>query len=98
MPSDSLTKRQDSAIRLLRAAGVSCLTIDEVHNLLSGSAIQQRRILNLLRWLGNELQIPLIAVGTAEALHAIHSDDQLANRFEPLRSRLGKMTMSFGVC
>ena len=24
-------------------------------------------------------------MGTAEALHAIHSDDQLANRFEPLR-------------
>jgi hypothetical protein len=84
MPSDSVTKRQDSAVRMLHAAGVSCLTIDEVHNLLSGSAVQQRRILNLLRWLGNELQIPLIAVGTAEALHAIHSDDQLANRFEPL--------------
>lgn len=84
MPSDSLTKRQDSAIRMLRAARVSCLAIDEVHNLLSGTAIQQRRILSLLRWLGNELQIPLIAVGTAEALHAIRSDDQLANRFEPL--------------
>jgi len=84
MPSDSVTKRQDSAVRMLHAAGVTCLAIDEVHNLLSGSALQQRRILNLLRWLGNELQIPLIAVGTAEALHAIHSDDQLANRFEPL--------------
>jgi len=84
MPSDSVTKRQDSAVRMLHAAGVTCLAIDEVHNLLSGSALQQRRILNLLRWLGNELQIPLIAVGTAEALHAIHSDDQLTNRFEPL--------------
>jgi hypothetical protein len=30
------------------------------------------------------LQIPLVAVGTAEALHAIQSDDQLANRFEPV--------------
>jgi len=60
------------------------LVIDEVHNVLSGSRVQQRRLLNLLRWLGNELQIPLIAVGTAEALHAIQSDDQLANRFEPI--------------
>jgi hypothetical protein len=41
-------------------------------------------MLNLLRWLGNELQIPLVAVGTAEALHAVQSDDQLANRFEPV--------------
>ena len=84
MPSDSVTKRQDSVVRMLHAAGVTCLAIDEVHNLLSGSALQPRRILNLLRWLCNELQIPLIAVGTAEALHAIHSDEQLANRFEPL--------------
>jgi hypothetical protein len=58
--------------------------IDEVHNLLSGSRVQQRRLLNLLRWLGNELQIPLVAVGTAEALHAVQSDDQLANRVEPM--------------
>jgi hypothetical protein len=41
-------------------------------------------LLNLLRWLGNELQIPLVAVGTAEALRAVQSDDQLANRFEPI--------------
>jgi len=36
-----------------------------------------------LRWLGNELQIPLIAVGW-RGLHAIQSDDQLTNRFEPV--------------
>ena len=63
---------------------VRFLVIDEVHNILSGSRLQQRRLLNLLRWLGNELQIPLVAVGTAEALHAVQSDDQLANRFEPI--------------
>lgn len=30
------------------------------------------------------MQIPLVGVGTAEALRAIRSDDQLANRFEPV--------------
>jgi hypothetical protein len=84
VPSESVSRRQDSALRLLRATGVNLLIIDEVHNLLSGAHVQQRRMLNLLRWLGNELQIPLVAVGTAEALHAIQSDDQLANRFEPV--------------
>ena len=71
-------------MRMMRATGVNLLIIDEVHNLLAGAQVQQRRMLNLLRWLGNELQIPLVAVGTAEALHAIQSDDQLANRFEPV--------------
>lgn len=83
-PSDSVARRQDAALRLMRSTGVSLLIIDEVHNLLSGAQIQQRRMLNLLRWLGNELQIPLVAAGTAEALRAIQSDDQLANRFEPI--------------
>lgn len=82
--SESILRRQDSAIRLMQSTGVSLLIIDEAQNLLAGAQLQQRRMLNLLRWLGNELQIPIIAAGTAEALHAIQSDDQLANRFEPI--------------
>jgi len=85
MFSDRVAKRQDAAVRVLRETGVSVLVIDELQNLLSGSRLHQRRLLNLLRWLGNELQIPLIGAGTPEALHAIQSDDQLANRFEPVR-------------
>jgi hypothetical protein len=84
MLSDRVSKRQDAALRMMRETQVRVLVIDEVHNILSGSRLQQRRLLNLLRWLGNELQISLIAVGTAEALHAVQSDDQLANRFEPV--------------
>lgn len=84
MLSDRVSKRQDAALRMMRETRVRVLIIDEVHNILSGTRLQQRRLLNLLRWLGNELQISLIAVGTAEALHAVQSDDQLANRFEPV--------------
>lgn len=75
--------RQDAAMRLLRAMQVRLLILDDLHNVLSGTRDQQRRILNVLRWIGNELQIPLVAVGTAEALRALQSDEQLANRFEP---------------
>ncbi|MBH5384987.1 TniB family NTP-binding protein [Bradyrhizobium sp. CNPSo 4019] len=82
-PRDRIAAKQDTAVRVMRAAGTRMLVIDELHNVLSGSAMQQRRLLNLLRWLGNELQIPLVGVGTAEALRAIRSDDQLVNRFQP---------------
>jgi Bacterial TniB protein len=82
--SESVSRRQDSALRLMHSTGVSLLIIDEAHNLLAGAQVQQRRMLNLLRWLGNEMQIPIIAAGTVESLHAIQSDDQLANRFEPI--------------
>ncbi len=82
-PRDRIAAKQDMAVRIMRATGTRLLVIDELHNLLSGTSAQQRRLLNLLRWLGNELQIPLVGVGTAEAMRAIRSDDQLANRFEP---------------
>jgi Bacterial TniB protein len=81
---DHLSVKQDTAVTLMRATDVDILILDEVHNLLCGTRDQQRRILNLLRWLGNELQIPIVGAGTAEALRAIHSDEQLANRFTPL--------------
>lgn len=81
--SDTVAARQDAAVRLMRKTGVRLLIIDELHNVLSGAGTQQRRLLNLLRWIGNELQVPLVGVGTAEALRAIRSDDQLVNRFEP---------------
>jgi len=81
---ERLAVRQDLAIRVARETDIRILVVDEVHNLLAGTSVQQRRLLNLLRWIGNELQIPIVAVGTAEALHAIQSDDQLANRFEPV--------------
>lgn len=83
-PRDRIATKQDTAVRVMRATGTQLLVIDELHNPLSGTTMQQRRLLNVLRWLGNELQIPLVGVGAAEALHAIRSDDQLVNRFEPL--------------
>lgn len=82
-PADVLAKKEQQALSLLRKTGVQLLIIDEIHNILVGSAVQLNQMLNLVRYLGNELQIPLVAVGVKEALQVIHSDDQLANRFEP---------------
>ena len=36
----------------------------------------------MLRFLGNELRIPLVCVGTAQARNALRTDDQLVRRFE----------------
>ena len=72
------------ALSLLRSVGVRMLVIDELHNVLAGNGSNRREFLNLLRFLGNELRIPLVGVGTREAYLAIRSDDQLENRFEPI--------------
>jgi len=81
-PSDRLDKKQLQSIKILKAVKTRIFIIDEIHNIISGSLNRQRRFLNTLRFLGNELKIPLVAVGTLEASRAIQSDPQLANRFE----------------
>lgn len=36
-----------------------------------------------MKYMGNELQIPIVGVGIKDAYRAIQTDSQLANRFEP---------------
>ena len=45
MLTDRVSKRQDAALRMMRETQVRILVIDEVHNILSGSRLQQRRLL-----------------------------------------------------
>ncbi len=82
-PRQRLAELEQATLALLRAIGVRVLVIDELHNLLAGRGETRREFLNLIRFLGNELRIPLVGVGTREAYLAIRSDDQLENRFEP---------------
>jgi len=71
------------SLRLMKATNVRMLIIDELHNLLSGGPAVRHEFLNLLRFLGNELRIPIVGVGTADAYSAIRRDPQLENRFKP---------------
>ncbi|MFE3559540.1 TniB family NTP-binding protein [Streptomyces sp. NPDC059193] len=79
-----LADLEQVVLRLLRSADVRMLVIDELHNVLGGSGDKRREFLNLLRYLGNELRVPLAGVGTRDAYLAIRADDQLENRFAPL--------------
>jgi len=72
------------ALRNLRRMEVRLLKLDEVHNILAGSAKEQRILLNTLRYVSNELQISLVCLGISEAREAIGGDVQLARRFEEL--------------
>ncbi|GEL18026.1 TniB family NTP-binding protein [Pseudonocardia asaccharolytica] len=82
-PRQRVPEQEQLALSLLRAVGVRVLVIDELHNVLAGRGDTRREFLNLLRFLGNELRIPLVGVGTRDAYLAIRSDDQLENRFAP---------------
>ena len=81
--SSRVDQRQLQVVRLLEAVGIRILIIDEIHNILAGTSVKQRQFLNMIKYLGNQLMIPIIGVGTQDAFFAINSDPQLANRFEP---------------
>ena len=55
----------------MRAVGARMLFIDELHNILAGKSDVRREFLNLIRFLGNELRISIVGVGTREAYLAV---------------------------
>jgi hypothetical protein len=67
---------------LARQLEVGMLVIDEIHSLLAGTFREQRIILNAIRFLANDLRIPLVCLGTNDAKQALMTDQQLADRFE----------------
>jgi hypothetical protein len=81
--SSGTAHAQIQAITLLQGGGTKMLIIDEVHHILAGHMRLQSVFLNAIKYLSNDLRIPIVAVGTKDALRAIQTDQQMTNRFEP---------------
>ncbi|MCW8309451.1 TniB family NTP-binding protein [Acidiphilium sp. PA] len=84
VPRATVLELEVQIMRNLKRMEVKLLMLDEVHNLLAGSAKEQRILLNTLRFISNELQISLVCLGIADARDAIGGDVQLMRRFEEL--------------
>lgn len=80
--SDPVQRKKNQALSILRYVGCRLVVIDEFHNLLFGHQRQQRHFLGVLKSLSNELKLPIVTVGTREAIRALHTDTQLSSRFE----------------
>lgn len=70
------------AVHQLRECHVRILVIDEFHSLLTGSAVKQREVMNAIKLLCNEVGIPIVGVGTRDAVRVLHTDPQHASRFD----------------
>jgi Cdc6-like AAA superfamily ATPase len=82
-PDERLHRLEGRTLRLYKQIAPRVIVIDEVHHLLSGTGREQRRSLNLLKFIANELRICIVTVGTSDALLAMQTDQQVASRFEP---------------
>ena len=81
--NDRADEKQKIVLRMIRRLEVRVLLIDEIHHIVAGHLTKQHQFRNLLKYLGNELQIPIVAAGTRDAFNALNTDPQLANRFTP---------------
>jgi len=79
-PGDRLACVEFTALTVLRQVGPKMIIVDEVHNLLAGSASEQRASLNLLKFLSNQVPCSILALGTRDALAAVQTDPQIASR------------------
>ncbi|MET3650672.1 TniB family NTP-binding protein [Dyella japonica] len=73
--------RERMVLKTCAAAGVKLLLVDEIQDILTSTARQQRIALDTIKFLMNELHIPIVALGTAEAPRAMQLDEHLNARF-----------------
>ena len=93
--TDSVAKLRYQTIHLFREFKVKMLIIDEFHSLLVGTARQQRQVMNAIKMLCNELQIPIVGVGTRDAIRVLHTDPQHASRFDVAELPTWKLDKEF---
>ena len=74
---------EHAALNALALIHAQVLVIDKVHQLLAGSAREQRLSLNLIKSISNDLRISIVAVRTGDLRHAIETDSQIRRRFDP---------------
>lgn len=74
--------RERMVIKLCQASGLRLLILDEVQDILTSTARQQRIALDTIKFLMNELSLPILALGTSQAPKAMQVDEHLNARFK----------------
>ena len=93
--SDPVSKLRYQVLHLCRACHVRMLVVDEFHSLVSGTGSKQREVMNVIKFLCNELAVPIVGVGTREAVRALHHDPQHASRFDVMELPLWTLDKDF---
>jgi hypothetical protein len=73
--------RERMVLKLCRAANLRLLVVDEIQDILTSTARQQRIALDTIKFLMNQLSLPVLALGTAQAPDAMQVDEHLNARF-----------------
>jgi hypothetical protein len=76
---------RDSVIDTLKEYNVRCLMIDEIQHIDRIPDKKQRTVLDSIKYVSNEISLPIVAFGTSEARYVFGRDPQLDNRFKKIQ-------------
>ncbi len=93
--SQKVSRKEYQIRYLCERLRVKALLVDEINNLVDGTPLKQRQLLNALKNMTNELGIPIAVSGVRRILLALQTDPQLSKRFEPLEIPLWKCDDDF---
>jgi hypothetical protein len=79
--SDSPGDKIDSLANQLVKIKTKILLLDELNSILAGSVTKQLLLLTTIKYISNQTKISIVATGTADALNAVATDEQLTSRF-----------------
>lgn len=92
---DSVSAKAKQVKTVLATVSTRMLVFDEFQAVLSTRNDRRRLVLEVVKHLSNTLQIPIVAIGTAEAHVAISKDEQLANRLHPVWMPMWRLDSEF---
>lgn len=81
-PDVTAYRLQEMVIAHLRANRIRMIIIDEIQRITEFRDRDQRIILNILKYLSNQLSISIVGFGSIEAKALIKADDHLQERFD----------------
>lgn len=80
---DHPSRKRSAIVSLLRVCDTRVLLIDELEKLLGSIPAYRRVVLDMLRYLANEVPIPLIVFSTPSGHSALAAVDEMINRQHP---------------
>lgn len=76
------SRLQDMALTHLTANRIRMIILDEIQRITELRTREQRIVLNVLKYISNQLSISIVGFGSGEAKALIQSDPHLAERFD----------------
>jgi hypothetical protein len=93
-PDTTASRLQAMVLRHIEARGVRMIILDELQRVTELRSKDQRAILNVLKYISNQLSVSIVGFGSGETKALITSDPHLEERFDvvalPTISKRGK--------